>query len=135
MASSRLGIPISFTQETLHNGGPSATVFPMPLTMGTTWDEALVEEIYTSVARQARALGVDLGYGPVINLLVDPRFGRIKRDSAQTQCSLHAMPRPLSMGSKGLMQGRRGTWPQTASRLLAYIAVGASHTRVRMSLR
>lgn len=76
MDSGRLSIPLSFTQEVLHGGAAGATVFPMPLTMGTTWDEALVQDMYAATARDLRAVGGDLGYAPVINLFMDPRFGR-----------------------------------------------------------
>ena len=77
MYSSRLGIPVDFTAETLHSGGhPGCTVFPMPAGQGASWNRTLVHAIATSNALQARASGTSHGLSPVINVATDPRFGR-----------------------------------------------------------
>eukprot|EP01051_Picozoa_sp_SAG22_P004740 SAG22_NODE_262_length_13373_cov_11.716965_2_plen_273_part_00 len=67
--SSRLGIPIDFTAETLHSGGHAGcTVFPMPCLQGSSWNVSLVYEIGASNALQARASGTNHGLSPVINV-------------------------------------------------------------------
>jgi beta-glucosidase len=71
--SSRLGIPIDFTAETLHSGGhPGVTVFPMPALQGSSWNISLVRAIAASNALQARASGTNHGLSPVINVATDP---------------------------------------------------------------
>ena len=77
--SSRLGIPVDFTAETLHSGGhPGCTVFPMPAGQGASWNRTLVHAIAASNALQARASGTNHGLSPVINVATDPRFGRFQ---------------------------------------------------------
>ncbi|MDE2447449.1 MAG: glycoside hydrolase family 3 C-terminal domain-containing protein [Gammaproteobacteria bacterium] len=75
----RLGIPTIFHGEGLHGYmARGATSFPQAIAIGSTWDPALVTRIYTVVAREARARGVQLLLTPVINLGRDPRWGRIE---------------------------------------------------------
>lgn len=59
MLKSRLGIPLSFYQEGLHSGSSFGTVFPMPLTTASSWNDTLPQLIGAAMAVQARAVGVD----------------------------------------------------------------------------
>jgi beta-glucosidase len=73
----RLGIPLIFHEETAHGlAVKGATSFPVPPALGSTWDPALIERIFTYVARQARMRGVSVGLSPVLDLIRDPRWGR-----------------------------------------------------------
>ncbi len=75
----RLGIPTLFHGEGLHGYmARDATSFPQAIALGSTWDPALITRVYTVVAREARARGVQLLLTPVINLGRDPRWGRIE---------------------------------------------------------
>ena len=73
----RLGIPAIFDGEACHGFvGTNATVFPVPLTLASTWDPGLVERVFTAVAREMRAYGVTHAATPVLDLAREPRFGR-----------------------------------------------------------
>jgi len=75
----RLGIPTLFHGEGLHGYmARDATSFPQAIALGSTWDPGLITQVYTVVAREARARGVQLLLTPVINLGRDPRWGRIE---------------------------------------------------------
>ena len=75
----RLGIPTIFHGEGLHGYmARDATSFPQAIALGSTWDPALITQVYTVVAREARARGVQILLTPVINLGRDPRWGRIE---------------------------------------------------------
>jgi beta-glucosidase len=79
MQRTRLHIPTIFHGEGLHGYmARDATSFPQAIALGSSWDPALVTDIYTVVAREARARGVQLLLTPVINLGRDPRWGRIE---------------------------------------------------------
>jgi beta-glucosidase len=79
MDDTRLGIPTLFHGEGLHGFmARDATSFPQAIALGSTWDPALITHVYTVVAREARARGVQLLLTPVINLGRDPRWGRIE---------------------------------------------------------
>ncbi len=73
----RLGIPVMFHEESLHgNQAMYATVFPSHLGMGATWDEALLSECYTAIAKEVRLRGAQQVLAPVVDLGRDPRWGR-----------------------------------------------------------
>ena len=91
-AIERLGIPAyNWWNEALHgvarNG--SATVFPEPIGMAASFDDALLYEVFTSVSDEARVkhrLAIAAGesgwyqgltfWTPNINIFRDPRWGR-----------------------------------------------------------
>jgi beta-glucosidase len=79
MDDTRLGVPTIFHGEGLHGYmARDATSFPQAIALGSSWDPALITHVYTVVAREARARGVQLLLTPVINLGRDPRWGRIE---------------------------------------------------------
>jgi beta-glucosidase len=61
---SRLGIPVSFAEETLH-GGMYSPQYPMPINMGSTWNDSLVTALNAEVAAVARSVGINIGLSPV----------------------------------------------------------------------
>jgi len=77
--NTRLGIPVLFHGEALHgamvNGG---TAFPVPIGIGSTWDRALVQQMFTTVALESRAAGTPLVLAPVLDQIRDPRYGRVE---------------------------------------------------------
>ena len=86
----RLGIkPYNWWSEALHgiarNG--SATVFPQPIGMASSFDEELVEEVFTAASDEARVKYLETKdnvkvyqgltfWTPNINIFRDPRWGR-----------------------------------------------------------
>ena len=98
---SRLGIPASFSQEALHSAGTGATVFPESVTLGGSWDVALVENVSAAIAREARALGVDVAFAPVINLWADARFGRLQEGYSENPALTSAYAAAAARGFQG----------------------------------
>jgi beta-glucosidase len=75
----RLGIPILFIEEGLHGfEGVGSTCFPIPLSLASTWDTAMVYQIGRVIATEARSRGVHMILGPVLCLARDPRWGRVE---------------------------------------------------------
>jgi beta-glucosidase len=73
----RLGIPALFDGEACHGFvGTNATIFPVPLALASTWDPALVEQVFTTVALEMRSYGITHAATPVLDLAREPRFGR-----------------------------------------------------------
>lgn len=74
---SRLGIPILIGEECSHGhmaiGG---TVFPVPLSIGSTWNVDLYREMCRAVALETRSQGGAVTYSPVLDVVRDPRWGR-----------------------------------------------------------
>src|SRR5215210_1152288 len=54
----RLGIPVDFTNEGIHGlTHEKATPLPAPISIGSTWNKALVRQAGETVGREAKALG------------------------------------------------------------------------------
>jgi len=74
---SRLGIPAFVFGEGLHGVlAPKTTMFPQAIAMASTWDTALIEEVFTATALEMRTRGQNIAFTPVIGLARDPRWGR-----------------------------------------------------------
>ncbi|MCL5020396.1 MAG: glycoside hydrolase family 3 C-terminal domain-containing protein [Bacteroidetes bacterium] len=75
----RLGIPVVFHEECLHGlAATDATSYPQPIGLASTFNPALVEEIYTAVAQDARMRGAHQALTPVLDVARDPRWGRVE---------------------------------------------------------
>jgi beta-glucosidase len=77
--NTRLDIPHMQAGECLHgvvaNG---ATSFPAAIALGSTWDPALAEKVANAIAREARALGIQHCYTPMLGVVRDARWGRFE---------------------------------------------------------
>jgi beta-glucosidase-like glycosyl hydrolase len=79
LKNTRLGIPIMFHGEALHGAMvKGATSFPEAVALGSTWDPPLLEQMFSTVAIEERALGNTLVLAPVFDLSRDPRYGRVE---------------------------------------------------------
>ncbi|MRN56261.1 glycoside hydrolase family 3 N-terminal domain-containing protein [Paenibacillus monticola] len=77
MEHSRLGIPILIGEECSHGHmAIGATVFPVPLSLGSSWNVDLYREICRAVALETRSQGGAVTYSPVLDVVRDPRWGR-----------------------------------------------------------
>ena len=75
----RLGIPNLQAGEALHgvvSGG--ATIFPQSIALAATWSPDLVEKMGAIIGQEARAVGVQQVFAPMLGLARDPRWGRIE---------------------------------------------------------
>ncbi len=81
MKSNRLGIPALFIEEGLHGYMDSdETVFPQSVNLATTWNPELARQTGATIAAQARANGVAMILGPVLDVARDPRWGRVEEN-------------------------------------------------------
>ena len=75
----RLGIPTLFHEEGLHGfQAYQATSFPQSIALAATFDTELVEQVYSITAREIRARGAHHVLSPVVDIALDPRWGRIE---------------------------------------------------------
>src|SRR5215203_2839855 len=74
----RLGIPVDFTNEGIHGlCHDRATPLPAPISIGSTWNKALVRKAGQTVGREAKALGYTNIYAPILDPARDQRWGRV----------------------------------------------------------
>ena len=77
--NTRLGIPTLFHEEGLHGfQGRYATAFPQSIALAATFDPELVEKAYSVTAREIRVRGAHHVLSPVVDIALDPRWGRIE---------------------------------------------------------
>ena len=59
----------SIFTETTHTGGTAgSTVFPMPVSLGASWNTSLMEAIGTAIALEMRSAGFDQGLSPILQV-------------------------------------------------------------------
>ncbi|MEU6009239.1 glycoside hydrolase family 3 N-terminal domain-containing protein [Streptomyces sp. NPDC047453] len=80
----RFGIPAVAHEECLAGFTAwGATAYPVPLAWGATFDPALVEEMAGRIGRDMRAVGVHQGLAPVLDVVRDPRWGRVEETAGE----------------------------------------------------
>jgi beta-glucosidase len=77
LEKTRLGIPALFQGEALHGFmAYRSTSFPQALGLASTWDPALVKEVFTAAGDEMASSGNNQAFTPVLDLARDPRWGR-----------------------------------------------------------
>ena len=74
VTESRLKIPLIFGFDVTHG---FRTIFPVSIAMAASWDPKLIERSQTIAAREARAVGINWTFAPMVDITRDPRWGRI----------------------------------------------------------
>ncbi|MBB3033678.1 glycoside hydrolase family 3 N-terminal domain-containing protein [Alteriqipengyuania lutimaris] len=75
----RLGIPVLLHEESLHGYmATEATMFPQAIALAGSFDTDLMRRVQSVTAREVRARGVPLVLSPVVDIVRDPRWGRIE---------------------------------------------------------
>ncbi|MER5519202.1 glycoside hydrolase family 3 N-terminal domain-containing protein [Streptomyces sp. NPDC002763] len=78
-AAGRFGIPAIAHEECLAGFTAwRATAYPVPLAWGAAFDPPLVEELGRSIGADLRSVGVHQGLAPVLDVVRDPRWGRVE---------------------------------------------------------
>ncbi|WP_327728155.1 glycoside hydrolase family 3 C-terminal domain-containing protein [Streptomyces sp. NBC_00487] len=79
MAANRFGIPAVAHEECLAGFTAwRATAYPVPLAWGATFDPPLVEDMARHIGRDMARVGVHQGLSPVLDVVRDPRWGRVE---------------------------------------------------------
>lgn len=74
----RLGIPALVHEECLTGlAAWQAATYPTPLAWGASFDPDLVQEAARAIGDSMRVLGIHQGLAPVLDVIRDPRWGRV----------------------------------------------------------
>lgn len=108
--TTRLKIPALIGSECLHgHAGYNSTVFPVPLAMASSWNVELLETVYNSIAKEARARGAHEAHTPVLDLGRDPRWGRIEETYGEDTYLATRIGVAAISGLQGGCSGNPGT--------------------------
>ncbi|MDX8343132.1 beta-glucosidase BglX [Rossellomorea sp. YZS02] len=80
LEENRLGIPLLFMSDIVHG---FKTIFPVPLAIGCSWDLELTEKSAEIAAREASVSGVHVTFAPMVDLVRDPRWGRVMESTGE----------------------------------------------------
>lgn len=80
MENHRLHIPTLLMADIIHG---FRTIFPIPLALGSTWDERAIEEMAEISAKEAAVSGLHVTFSPMIDLVRDPRWGRVMESTGE----------------------------------------------------
>ena len=76
----RLGIPLIFGLDVIHG---YRTIWPIPLALSCSWDMDLIERTAQAAADEATSEGIDWTFSPMVDLVRDPRWGRVAESSGE----------------------------------------------------
>ncbi len=71
---SRLHIPLIFASDVIHG---FHTIFPVPIALAASWDASLAMTAQTIAAKEARSVGINWAFAPMVDIARDPRWGRM----------------------------------------------------------
>ena len=98
VTESRLKIPLIFGFDVIHG---FHTIFPVPIAMAASWDPKMVEDAQTIAAREARSVGINWTFAPMVDIARDPRWGRIVEGAGEDPFLGMAMARAQVRGFQG----------------------------------
>lgn len=106
---SRMKIPLLFGFDVVHG---FHTIFPVPLGLAASWDPALVESTQAIAAGEARSVGVQWAFAPMVDIAQDPRWGRIVEGAGED-------PYLGSKMAAAQVRGLQGAFIGSPNRLMA----------------
>lgn len=98
LEESRLGIPLLFMADIIHG---FKTIFPVPVAIGCSWDTVLAEESAAIAALEAAVSGIHVTFAPMVDLVRDPRWGRVMESTGEDPCLNSEFARAFVRGFQG----------------------------------
>ena len=98
LEKNRLGIPLLFMADVVHG---FKTIFPIPLALGCSWDLELAEKSAEIAAAEASASGIHVTFAPMVDLVRDPRWGRVMESTGEDPYLNSGFARAFVRGFQG----------------------------------
>lgn len=95
---SRLGVPLVFGRDVIHG---YRTIFPIPLGQAASWNPKVVEAAAAVAAREARSIGIQWTFAPMVDVARDPRWGRIAEGFGEDPYLASQMSAAIVRGFQG----------------------------------
>ncbi|MFD1356700.1 glycoside hydrolase family 3 N-terminal domain-containing protein [Fictibacillus halophilus] len=98
LKDNRLGIPLLMMADIVHG---YKTIFPVPLAIGCSWDLEAAEKSAEIAAKEASVSGVHVTFAPMVDLVRDPRWGRVMESTGEDPFLNSEFARALVRGFQG----------------------------------
>ncbi|GGC95295.1 beta-glucosidase [Thalassobacillus devorans] len=132
MEESRLGIPLLFMSDIIHG---FRTIFPVPLAIGCSFDTDLAEKSAAIAAKEAAVSGVHVTFAPMVDLVRDPRWGRVMESTGEDTYLNSEFARAFVRGFQGDLDNEKYKVASCVKHFAAYGAPegGRDYNTVDMS--
>ncbi|SFO34142.1 beta-glucosidase [Chitinophaga sp. YR627] len=128
MENTRLGIPLLLAEECPHGHmAIGTTVFSTSIGQASTWDPALIQEMAGAIAKEARVQGAHIGYGPVLDLVREPRWSRLEETYGEDPYLISQMGISMVKGFQGNSIGSGSNVISTLKHFTAYGSPEGGH--------
>lgn len=77
------------------------TIFPIPLAMGSSFDEEMAEEMGRISAKEGWHMGIHCTFAPMVDVVRDPRWGRCMESPGESSVLCGAMGAAMVRGFRG----------------------------------
>ena len=88
-------IPLLFMQDVVHG---YKTIYPVPLSIGATFDTAVAEACCEMASEEMSVGGVNVAFAPMVDLARDPRWGRCMETTGEDTYLNSEMARAMVRG-------------------------------------
>lgn len=100
----RLGIPLLFSQDVIHG---FETVFPIPLGWAASFDMEMIRHAAGTAAKEASVCGINYIYSPMVDVVHDPRWGRVAESGGEDPYLGAQIARAIVEGFQGKELGEK----------------------------
>ena len=100
LSKSKKKIPLSIMQDVIHG---HRTLYPINLGVAASFDRELAREVASMAAKEASLDGVTVTFAPMVDLVRDPRWGRVMESSGEDPYLNSEMARATVEGYQGDM--------------------------------
>jgi beta-glucosidase len=117
--NSRLGIPLLFCNDIIHG---CRTAFPINLALSASWNPQVTYDCASVSAYESSHSGVNLVFSPMLDLVRDPRWGRVMESNGED-------PYLSSVLAKAYVEGYQGdltSYDTVAACAKHYVGYGAA---------
>ncbi|WP_208558949.1 glycoside hydrolase family 3 N-terminal domain-containing protein [Marinilactibacillus kalidii] len=98
MEKNRQHIPLLFMADIIHG---DHTIFPIPLGLGATWNPEAIKLTAEISAKEAAAQGLHVTFSPMVDLVRDPRWGRVMEATGEDKLLNKRYARAFVEGYQG----------------------------------
>lgn len=130
---SRLKIPLMFCNDIIHG---CRTIFPINLALSCTFNPKLIEESCRKIAYEASHSGVHLTFSPMLDLVRDPRWGRVMESNGEDPYLSKVLAKAYVKGYQGKSLNDENSIASCAKHFVGYGAciAGRDYNSVDMSI-
>ncbi|KAH8675919.1 glycoside hydrolase family 3 protein [Xylariales sp. PMI_506] len=124
LQKSRLKVPLLQTGECLHGVGSfKQSMFPQSIGLSASFDTDLVYRVGRAIGTEARSIGIHACFSPVLDLGLDPRWGRMQEGWGEDKVLTSLMGVAYSSGLS-----KNGSWadPEAVVPVMKHFAAHGS---------